>query len=102
MQWLQSTPISPVGRPAGGEALMEVQRYPEDYDGVVSGAPTNNWTHLMATSIWNAQIASVLTRDKLSLLHQAVLAACDSPDAIGLLDNPRQCGFEPEALRCPT
>jgi feruloyl esterase len=90
------------GSSGGGEALMEVQRYPEDYDGVVAGAPTNNWTHLMATSIWNAQIAGVLTRDKLSLLHQAVLAACDSPDAIGLLDDPRQCGFEPEALRCPT
>jgi feruloyl esterase len=88
------------GSSGGGEALMEAQRYPEDYDGVVAGAPTNNWTHLMAASLWNAQVASVLSRAELKLLHDAVVAACDSADAIGLLDDPRQCKFDPEALLC--
>src|SRR5215472_13941352 len=90
------------GSSGGGEALMEVQRYPEDYDGAVAGAPTNNWTRLMAASVFNSQTASVFSRDKLRVLHEAVLAACDSPDQIGLLDDPRQCRFEPEALLCPS
>lgn len=89
------------GSSGGGEALMEAQRYPEDYDGIVAAAPTNNWTRLMAASIWNAQVARALSRTKLNLLHEAVVAACDSPDAIGLLDDPRECRFDPEALLCP-
>ena len=86
----------------GGQALMEAQRYPEDYDGIVAGAATNYWTHLDASRIWSAQVAAVLTRPKLALLHEAVLAACDSPEMIGLLDDPRQCRFDPAALLCPS
>jgi feruloyl esterase len=89
------------GSSGGGQALMEVQRYPDDYDGVVAGAPTNYWTHAKAAGLWNAQLASVLSRPKLTLLHGAVLAACDSIDAIGFLDDPRQCRFNPETLLCP-
>jgi feruloyl esterase len=88
------------GSSGGGEALMEAQRYPEDYDGIVAGAPTNYWTHLMAASLWNAQIARVLSRAKLNVLHDAVVRACDSPDAIGLLDDPRQCQVDPASLLC--
>ena len=86
----------------GGEALMEAQRYPEDYDGIVAGAPGNNWVRAMAAGLWNAQVATVLTRSKLELLNRAVAAACDSIDQIGALDDPRQCTYDPEALRCPT
>ena len=57
---------------------MEAQRYPEDYDGIVAGAPTNNWVRAMAAGLWNAQVATVLTRPKLELLNRAVIAACDS------------------------
>jgi feruloyl esterase len=88
------------GSSGGGEALMEAQRYPEDYEGIVAGAPTDNFTRLMAARLWNAQVASVL-RGKRFLLRDAVIPACDSPDAIGLLDDPRQCNFDPEALLCP-
>jgi tannase/feruloyl esterase len=84
----------------GNQALMEAQRYPDDYDGVVAGAPTN-YLHFHGSGIWNSQVGSVLPRDKRELLHRAVLAACDSRDAVGLLDDPRQCRFDPETLLCP-
>ena len=90
------------GSSGGGEALMEAQRYPEDYDGIVAGAPTNNWVRAMAAGLWSAQVATALTRPKIQLLNRAVLAACDSIDQIGALDDPRQCTYDPEALRCPT
>ena len=93
----------------GDQGLREAQRYPEDYDGVVAGAPGNYWTHLMATGLWIAQAtlkdkASFLPPAKLRLLNRAVLAACDSLDGIndGLLDDPRRCRFDPATLLCPS
>ena len=79
---------------------MEAQRFPQDYDGVVAGASVNYLTHGMAAGVWNAQTASVLSRPKVELLHRAVLSICDSLDGIGLLDDPRQCHFDPESLVC--
>ena len=60
---------------------MEAQRYPGDYDGIVAGAPAHDCTRFQAVSVWNyAQVAGVLTRAKLLVLHEAVLQACDSPE----------------------
>src|SRR6185295_6155700 len=39
----------------GREALMEAQRYPEDFDGIIAGAPANNWSHLFTGFVWNEQ-----------------------------------------------
>src|SRR6202162_3337354 len=39
----------------GREALMEAQRYPADYDGIIAGAPANNWTHLISSGAWESQ-----------------------------------------------
>lgn len=90
------------GSSGGGQALMEAQRYPEDYDGIVAGAPTHDYTHFIAAGVWNnAQVAGVLPRPKRLLLNDAVLEACDSPEQIGLLEDPRQCRFDPESLLCP-
>ncbi len=70
----------------GRQGLMEAQRHPEDFDGIAAGAPANYWTHLMAGIVWGAQTAHKdqpgnLPAEKLSLLHDAVLRACDALDA---------------------
>jgi len=92
----------------GRQGLMEAQRFPNDYDGIVAGAPANYWTHLMAGTLSPAVAtlkdpASHLPAGKLSLLNKAALAACDGRDgtADGLIENPRACAFDPGALVCP-
>jgi len=91
----------------GRQGLMEAQRYPEDFDGIIAGAPANNQTHLSAWRIAvEAKIlqssASVVPPAKLALLNRAVLAACDALDGVtdGLLTDPRQCHFDPATLLC--
>ncbi|WP_208026226.1 tannase/feruloyl esterase family alpha/beta hydrolase [Amycolatopsis acidicola] len=93
----------------GREALMEAQRYPGDFDGISAGAPANN----MAVQntyhhAWNV-VANlddngkfILYAAKLPMIHAAVLNACDGIDGLrdGLIDDPRQCHFDPDALRC--
>jgi feruloyl esterase len=91
----------------GRQGLMEAQRYPEDFDGIIAGAPANDQTHLGAWRIAvEAKIlkspASVVPHAKLALLNRAVLAACDAIDGVtdGLLTDPRQCQFDPATLLC--
>ncbi len=91
----------------GRQALMEAQRYPEDFDGIIAGAPANNSTQLCAWRIAvEAKIlqspASVVPPAKLVLLNRAVLAACDAIDGVkdGLLTDPEQCHFDPATLLC--
>ena len=91
----------------GRQGLMEAQRYPEDFDGIVAGAPANYWTHLMAGIIWAAQATHKdqpgnMPAAKLSLLHDAVLKACDSQDGVkdGVLEDPTRCKFDPKELEC--
>jgi len=93
----------------GREALMEAQRFPHDFDGIAAGAPANN----MAVQntfhhAWNvltnkdAEGNAILLAGKLPLIHVAVLAACDGLDGLsdGLIDDPRQCEFDPVTLQC--
>ncbi len=87
----------------GREALMEAQRFPTDYDGIVAGAPANNWVRLVATAVWDEQAlmatpASAIPAAKLPAITAAVLAACHGSD--GYLEDPRQCRFDPSVLRC--
>jgi feruloyl esterase len=97
-----------VGCSSGGyEGLMEAQRYPADYDGIVAGMPANNWTRLMAgdfdaTLAVCGEPASLLTPAALGLLHRAALAACDRIDGVddGIIDDPRRCKFDPAILTC--
>ncbi len=97
-----------VGCSQGGHhALMEAQRYPDDYDGIVAGAPANYWVGLMTGELW-AGLATTRTpgqdlpREKLPLLGAAVLEACDAIDGLedGLIDDPRACDFDPGVLEC--
>ncbi|HXZ85651.1 MAG TPA: tannase/feruloyl esterase family alpha/beta hydrolase, partial [Myxococcota bacterium] len=87
----------------GRQGLMEAQRFPEDYDGIIAGAPANAWVPLMAHTLWVRQaMARGLPPEKLALLHEAAIAACDGAD--GVLDrvvgDPARCDFDPVRLRC--
>jgi feruloyl esterase len=97
-----------VGCSSGGyEGLMEAQRYPADYDGIVAGAPANNWTRLMAGDLDGILAVlkdpdSHLPPPALGALYRAVLAACDGADGVGdgVIEDPRRCRFDPETLQC--
>lgn len=91
----------------GRQGLMEAQRYPEDYDGIVVGAPAYDFTGLMTAFIWNglAQTAtpqSAIPASMVDPISKAVLKQCDALDGIkdGLVSNPRACKFGPDVLRC--
>lgn len=97
-----------VGCSTGGkQGLTEAQRYPDDYDGIVAGAPANFFTHLTVASNWVSQAvhadpASVIPAEKLPAIAAAVLARCDARDGLtdGLLADPRRCRFRPQTIRC--
>ena len=91
----------------GREALMEAQRFPQDFDGIVAGSPANFWTHLMAGFVWDqlaltATSSGDLSQGDLNVLNNAVLAQCAGHDG-GLstdqfLNNPLACRFNPHKL----
>ena len=91
----------------GREALMEAQRFPEDYDGIIAGAPAYDWTHMLTGAIWDVQAttldpASYIPAAKIPAISKAVLAACDAEDGVtdGVLNDPRRCHFDPNAMVC--
>jgi hypothetical protein len=91
-----------VGCSTGGrQGLSEAQRFPEDFDGLVIGAPALNITGLNMRMIWNGQAAASgpgeITEDKLPLLASLVYKKCDGIDGLedGLIDDPRKCAFDP-------
>src|SRR5207302_8071393 len=86
----------------GRQGLTEAQRFPDDFDGIVAGAPANYWTHLMASGVWIGQATlkdspAYIPREKYALIHRAALDACDAVDGVkdGLIDNPARCTFDP-------
>jgi feruloyl esterase len=93
----------------GHQGLEEAQVFPDDYDGILAGAPGHNRTHLHMTFVNNYKVAhtapaSVISSQKLTMLNQAVLAACVGKDG-GLptdnfLTDPRKCSFDPASLLC--
>jgi feruloyl esterase len=91
----------------GGQRLSEAQRFPDDYDGIVAGAPANYFVHLQVGGNWISQAihkdpATMIAPAKLPGITAAVLAECDSLDGVkdGILEDPRQCRFDPEQLLC--
>src|SRR5262249_20829768 len=91
----------------GRQALMEAQRFPDDYDGIIAGAPANYFTHLLTAGAWDLQAtqndpASYIPAAKIPALSSAVLASCDERDGLadGLVGDPRECRFDPAALLC--
>ena len=93
----------------GREALMEAQRYPQDFDGIAAGAPAMNFvTQNTFYHGWNAWKNTdstgnaILTPDKLPILHQAALDACDALDGLkdGQITVPSACHFDPDVTIC--
>ena len=90
----------------GRQALMEAQRYPADYDGIIAGAPANYWTSLLSSGVWQQALlqdpAGAIPPAKLPAIEAAALAACDALDGVqdGVIDNPPACHFDPSKLLC--
>ena len=90
----------------GREALMEAQRFPTDYDGILAGAPANKWTPLLSSAMADALMlsdpASYIPASKLPAIQAATLAACDAQDGVkdGIIGEPSRCKFDPGVLLC--
>ena len=92
----------------GREAMMETQRYAADFNGVIAGSPAFAIAEAMERFIWearwgrDAQGSLVLDLPAVTLLHAAVMKACDALDGVkdGQLDDPRLCHFDPGTLVC--
>jgi hypothetical protein len=91
----------------GRQALIEAQRYPADYDGLISGAPVASFTGTSVLFDWNLLATTVdpdsyIPARKLPAIEAAALAACDARDGVrdGVIDNPTRCNFSPIALLC--
>ena len=87
----------------GRQGLKEAQKFPDDFDGIVAGAPANR----TAMALWVAHAvlkdpASNIPSSKYPMIHQAVLAACDARDGVkdGLIEDPTKCSFDPKTLLC--
>ncbi len=97
-----------VGCSTGGQqAWMEAQRYPDDYDGIVGGAPANNRTGVHESILWNFVSTERTPEDhlpkaKLRPLARAVIAACDRLDGLadGLISDPQKCTFDAASVEC--
>ncbi len=93
----------------GRQGLMEAQRFPEDFDGLIIGAPVINHTGTVMRHVWNAQATAsgpgAIASNKLPTLANAVYKKCDGIDGLedGLIDDPRRCDFDPDAdlPKCP-
>jgi Tannase and feruloyl esterase len=90
----------------GRQGLIEAQRYPDDFDGLIIGAPWNFQSHSNAGFIWNAQALAApeaaIPAEKLPAITAAVVAACDKNDGLadGVIADPRRCTFDPRSLAC--
>ena len=91
----------------GRQGLMSAQKYPEDFDAIIAGAPANYQTHLHA---WDLSVAVPVLKDpaaavpasKLEMVNRAALNACDARDGVtdGLINEPRKCSFDVSTLQC--
>jgi hypothetical protein len=91
----------------GREALMEAQRFADDFEGIVAGSPANYWTHLITGGMWNQRALlddpkSTIRPAQLPAIQKAALAQCDALDGLkdGLIEDPRACRFDPAVLTC--
>ena len=89
----------------GGQAMMEAQRYPEDFDGILVGAPAFGWPAIGAEFIQNIQAIypdpenlkePVITKNNLAMLQAAILDQCDELDGVkdNILNDPEECDFD--------
>jgi feruloyl esterase len=83
----------------GRQGLIEAQRYPQDFDGIVANAPWVDQTGFIAGAVWNqrALAETPIPPEKLPMIAGKVMAKCDGIDGLadGLIDDPRRCDFSP-------
>jgi hypothetical protein len=91
----------------GRQGLMQVQRTPDAYDGVMAGAPAINWDRFIPAELWpqivmKEEVGRPIEACKLTLANDAALAACDALDGVadGIIEDPRRCDFDPKVLLC--
>ena len=98
-----------VGCSTGGyEGMVEAQRFPWDFDGIVAGAPDMDEAELTMRELWGSRNIldqsgqPLLDAEHMGLLHNAVLAECDRDDGVvdGVISNPLSCRFDPAKLLC--
>lgn len=91
----------------GRQGLVAAARYPDDFDGIVAGAPFHQ-TLSVPQMIWADRAntapdgAQILRGPQFELLLKAALAACDADDGVqdGVIGDPQSCAFTPDALLC--
>jgi len=92
------------GSTGGRQGLMEAQRFPDDYDGIVSACPAINWHRFVSAALWPQVVmlstTNFVAKTKLDAATAAAIAACDADDAVkdGVIDDPFRCPYDPKAL----
>lgn len=92
------------GSTGGRQGLMEAQRFPDDYDGILSACPAINWHRFVPASLWPEVVmlsmSNFVSKAKLDAATAAAITACDSDDGVkdGVIDDPFSCAYDPQAL----
>ena len=90
----------------GRQGLIEITKFPEDFDAATVGAPANPHVHLHAAGVERSlelmKNNAPLTQAKVETLHKAVMDSCDALDGVkdGIIGNPEKCHYDPSALLC--
>ncbi|HVG54902.1 MAG TPA: tannase/feruloyl esterase family alpha/beta hydrolase [Vicinamibacterales bacterium] len=91
----------------GRQGMMQAQRYPDDFDAIIAGAPVYNMLHLNVSQV-SLQVdmlknaSRIVPPEKVTLFANAVMNACDQKDGVkdGIVSEPRACKFDPAVLAC--
>ena len=92
------------GSTGGRQGLMEAQRFPDDYDGIISACPAINWHRFVAASLWPEVVmharSNFVSKAKIDAATAAAISACDADDGVkdGVIDDPFHCAYDPQAL----
>jgi len=91
----------------GRQGLMEIQQFPDDYDGLEIGAPAINWDRFIPSMLWggvvmNNELGTGIATTKLTAVTADAINACDANDAVvdGVLNDPRKCTYDPAQSIC--
>jgi feruloyl esterase len=94
-----------LGHSSGGrQGLMEAQRYPEDYDGIISKCPAINWHRFIPSDLWPQVVmvaaGNFVPKAKLDVATAAAVASCDALDGVtdGVIGQPSRCSYDPNEL----
>jgi feruloyl esterase len=91
----------------GRQGMMEAQRYPEDFDAIIAGAPVYNMVHLNIQSVARQvdvlrDPSKIIPANKMTMFAKAVVDACDANDGVkdNIISDPQMCKFDPQVLMC--